>query len=240
MPWRVKRAWLPSLLVVAALGAAVVLALRATTAPTAVAMPPQSSAEEEESSDEEPSTLPLAPAAAGDLPPGHPPIGPAGNDLDPAATDEPAALRWKAPAAWEKVPNPNAMRLATYKVPRASGDAADAELAVSRAGGDTKANVNRWIAQFEPPRGGEPRTFATTERQEEMVRGLRVTKVHVSGTYLGGMGPDSAKRDGWALLGAIVETKGQPYFFKLTGPEKTVSAAQAAFNAMIGGVTPGE
>jgi len=37
---------------------------------------------------------------------------------------------------------------------------------------------------------------------------------------------------------AIVETAGEHYFFKMTGPSATVKAAQKPFEAMIDGVAP--
>jgi hypothetical protein len=42
----------------------------------------------------------------------------------------------------------------------------------------------------------------------------------------------------WTLLGAIVETSGSPYFFKMTGPQATVRAAHVAFDRLIESVTP--
>ena len=114
--------------------------------------------------------------------------------------NEPPALAWKAPAAWAPAPNPNAMRLATYKVPRAGSDKDDTELVVARAGGDIASNIARWAGQFEG--AGVPKETTKT------VRDLKVTIVSIEGTYQGGMGPSSGAHEGWALLGAIVETKG--------------------------------
>jgi hypothetical protein len=122
------------------------------------------------------------------------------------------------------------MRKATYKIKRAEGDPEDAEMSVSQAGGSIDANVERWVKQFEPKAGAEPR------RSQRAVGDLKVTVVEVQGTFasgMPGMGPGQPKT-GWALLGAIVETpSGQPWFFKLTGPEKTVTAAKAAFDKLI-------
>jgi hypothetical protein len=62
-----------------------------------------------------------------------------------------------------------------------------------------------------------------------------VTTVDVAGTYASGMmmGPATPK-PGWRLLGAIVE--GGPegaVFFKLTGPARTVAAAQKDFRRLL-------
>ena len=49
--------------------------------------------------------------------------------------------------------------------------------------------------------------------------------------------PAAGPKDGYALLGAIVETV-TPTFFKLTGPEKTVNAAKADFDKFIDSLRP--
>lgn len=168
------------------------------------------------------------------LPPGHPAIGSGkATPSSPRASAEPPAITWKAPAAWTEAPNPSSMRLATYHAPRKLGDDANPELSVSRAGGSTDANIERWIGQFDEA--------GKDTRQEKMVHGLKVTIVEVGGAYLGGaMLPSKggARRPGYRLLGAVVEANGLSYFFKLTGPEASVRAAHAAFEAMIEGVAP--
>jgi len=173
----------------------------------------------------------------GALPPNHPPIGasPGSAPALPPSGDEAAAIAWKAPDAWQTAPNPSTMRLATYKIPAAKGDADGAELAISRAGGAKEANIQRWIGQFDEA--------GKDSRVEKTVRGMKITIVDVGGTYLGGgmmgaPGAGSGPKKGWALLGAIVETPGMPYFFKMTGPATTVRAARPAFDKMIDGIAP--
>ncbi|HTQ48639.1 MAG TPA: hypothetical protein VMI75_38040 [Polyangiaceae bacterium] len=180
-----------------------------------------------------PASEPADTATAG-LPPGHPPIG--GTSAThhgmqgSAQSDEPPALTWTVPAAWRAMPNPNALRVATYRV---SADESDpTEVTVSRAGGSTEDNVQRWIAQFDHP-AGETRT-------QRDVGGVSVTVVEVSGTYKGNgmMAPGRApKVDGWTLVGAIAAPGGTPYFFKMTGPAARVRAARPAFDAMIASLT---
>jgi hypothetical protein len=162
------------------------------------------------------------------LPPNHPPIG--SMSVAPSADPgEPPAITWQAPNDWKPQPNANPMRIATYRI------ADGAELTVVRAGGSADANVERWIAQFDAP--------PTTDRTERTVQGLKVTVVRIAGTYAGGggMGPAAAAAEphpGWAMLAAIVETPGTPYFFKLLGPAKQVDRARAAFDRMLGGIAP--
>lgn len=145
--------------------------------------------------------------------------------------DEAGAIVWAAPAAWPEAPNPSVMRLATYRVPHAKGDADDAELSVARAGGADQANIDRWMGQF-TQQAGAPR------RADRTAGGLRVAVVSIEGTYEGGMGASSTPHPGWAMLAAIVDTPGLHYFFKLTGPAATVRASRPAFEAMLDSVRP--
>jgi hypothetical protein len=144
-----------------------------------------------------------------------------------------AGLSWKPPANWTAEPPGSPMRVVTYRIPAATGDAEPGELAVfyfgAGEGGSVDANVDRWTAQFAPESGS-----AKPGRRVETVRGIRVTRVSVEGTYSSGMpgGPKTAKA-GFALLGAIAEGPGGNVFFKLTGPRKTVEAAREAYLAML-------
>jgi hypothetical protein len=175
---------------------------------------------------------PEAPAESDEmtLPPDHPPIG-AGATAPgamPGASDEPPAITWKMPSDWQEAPNPNAMRLATYRIP------GGAEMSVARAGGSTEANIHRWLTQFDDA-GPEA-------REEKPIHGLHVTTVRVAGTYeasamtMGSEAPEA--HPGWALLGAIVETSGPAYFFKLIGPAPAIRSARASFDRLLGSLAP--
>jgi len=177
---------------------------------------------------------PAVPGAGGGggmegLPPGHAPVGggTGGMGGDPGgAPAGPAALAWEAPKTWKSMPNPSAMRRATYQIPRAAGDPEDADLSVMEAGGGVDANVERWAGQFE---GGKD----TLKKTSKTVSGFKVTIVDVTGTF-GGMGGGTGGKPSWALLGAIVETTGGSlWFFKMTGPAKTVAAARPDFDKFV-------
>jgi len=151
-----------------------------------------------------------------------------GRSAAPSAPAGPTDLAWDAPAAWQKSDNPSSMRKATYKIPKAPGDPEDAELSVSQAGGTVEMNVKRWEAQFDEKRG-------ETQRDPRTIGDLKVTVIEVHGKFTGsGMpgAPPGPAKPGYALLGAIVETR-PPHFFKLTGPEKTVLAAKPDFDKMV-------
>ncbi len=142
-------------------------------------------------------------------------------------------LSWKPPAGWTAEAPSSPMRVVTYRVPAASGDGEPGELGVfffgTGEGGSVDANVDRWIAQFAPESGS-----AKPARRVESVKGIRVSRVSVEGTYTSGMpgGPKTPKT-GFALLGAIAEGPGGNVFFKLTGPRKTVQKAASQFDALV-------
>ncbi len=155
--------------------------------------------------------------------------------LRPASAQAPGAataggVGWTVPSTWaqERV---SSMRVATYKVPGSTPDAAG-ECAVfffgPGQGGSVDANLERWSRQFE----GSPKP----ERSERRVNDLPVTVVRLAGTYLAPGGPmmqSQGKRPGYRLLGAIVQAPEGLVFFKLTGPAATIGAAERGFEALV-------
>lgn len=156
-----------------------------------------------------------------------------------ARAEEAGGLKWTAPTEWT-VQGERPMRVATYSIPAAKGDTESAELAVfyfgEGKGGGVEANVKRWVSQFQKTDGSSVEKDAKTKK--ETLAGFPVTMVDVKGTYAGGgpmMGPSTPK-PGFRLIGAIVEGPGGAVFFKLTGPEKTVSGAEKTFRKMLEGL----
>jgi hypothetical protein len=167
------------------------------------------------------------------LPPNHPPIpstvSPHGVHGGGSAlvAEEAPAIAWTVPSGWQMSPNPNAMRIATYH------PSPSTEVSVSRAGGTTEANIQRWIGQFDDA--------GKDTRAEMTVHGIKVDVVEVSGTYVGGgmaAGPAAERHTGWSLLGAVVETSGSHYFVKMLGPTEEVRAARASFDTLLGSIVP--
>jgi hypothetical protein len=155
----------------------------------------------------------------------------------PRAGQAAGGVGWTAPASWE-VQSDRPMRVATYHIPPARGDTEHAELAVfyfgAGQGGAVETNLKRWVAQFHKP-DGSPIPEAEARPRQETLAGLPVTTLDVRGTYIGGgpmMGPSSPK-PGSRLLGAIVEGPEGPLFFKLTGPERTVTGAEKGFRKLL-------
>jgi hypothetical protein len=98
-----------------------------------------------------------------------------------------------------------------------------------------EANIDRWIGQIQQADGSSTKDRA--KRTTQTINGLAVTLVDVSGTYVAEMRPggsDHFNKPGFRLRAAVVETPRGPYYVKMTGPVKTMGAADAAFAAFLG------
>ncbi|HYP90675.1 MAG TPA: hypothetical protein VEQ59_21035 [Polyangiaceae bacterium] len=156
-----------------------------------------------------------------------------------SAQQEPLHVTWVDPPAFKRVPPSNPMRKASFVVPRAGGDAEDGELTVfyfgPSQGGSIDANVERWVKQFGDVKPSD------VKRADREANGLRQHTVELeSGTFSGGMGmgPKAQAKPDYGLLGGIVEAPSGAYFFKLTGPSKTVKQARADFYKLLDSVKP--
>jgi hypothetical protein len=95
-----------------------------------------------------------------------------------------AGLSFTTPAGWRQSPSNSPMRVAEFTLPRAAGDAEDAQLIVyyfGGQGGSIDANIERWVGQMQQA-DGQP-SSAVAKRETRKVNGLTLTLVDVSGTY---------------------------------------------------------
>ena len=180
----------------------------------------------------QPSAAGEPPAAGASVPPsGMPDAGGSspGADVTPEAALASSGIQWKTPSSWREG-GPRSMRLATYFVggpdPETTGECAVFHFGPGMGGG-VDDNIERWVGQFE----GTPNYV----RRVTSVRGLKVTRVEIAGTFLA---PDSemqsqGKRAGWKLLGAIVEGPQGAVFFKFTGPAAVITGATKDFDALL-------
>lgn len=146
-------------------------------------------------------------------------------------------LKFTAPPTWVVQTPSSSMRKAQYLLPRVAGDPEDAEMVVyyfQGQGGSVQANVDRWLGQFTKPDGTPASDSAKVSRKES--HGIPLTIVDVSGTYVASMGPMQAEakpKQNFRLLAAVAEPSSGPWFFKLTGPAKTVGKWEASFHTFL-------
>ncbi len=149
-------------------------------------------------------------------------------------------LLFDPPQGWIAEDAPSPMRVAQFTLPKADGDAEDAELVVfyfGGGGGTVEANLERWTNQMLQPDGRASADVATTT--SFLVDELPVTMLDVPGTFSAEVRPGSGMRyhkPGFRMTAAVVETPAGPYFFKLTGPHRTVERWTDPFAALLGSV----
>ena len=140
-----------------------------------------------------------------------------------------ADLTFKTPAPWKVVPPSSPMRAGTVQF---TIEGAEKPLEAifyyfgAGQGGDTEANITRWLGQFE----GTP-----TSKREELTAGdKKIALVIADGTYLDGppFGGTKTPRPDYTLLGSIVPAGDANVFIKLTGPKADVAKALEAFKAL--------
>ena len=149
-----------------------------------------------------------------------------------------AQLNFTAPSTWQTRPAASTMRVAEFVVPKAPGDSEDAELIVyffgAAAGGSADANIDRWIGQMQQPDGSASKDKA--RRDAQTINGLKVSMVDLTGTYVAEVRPGATERynkPNFRLRAAVVETPRGPYYIKMTGPAKTMDAADADFKKFL-------
>jgi hypothetical protein len=154
---------------------------------------------------------------------------------EPSRTIDAGGLTFQAPASWKSSQPSSVMRRAVLKVEPVPGDDDPAELVVFAfpgGAGTVEANIKRWQSQFKDPDGNPPKIESKTVKGKN----VEVTRVETSGHYfpsqLPGQ-PKQADKPNYRLLGAIVQSGTTGYFFKMTGPDKTMRAARAAFDELI-------
>lgn len=160
--------------------------------------------------------------------------------LVPAAVTTQGSLQFDAPLDWVRIDTSFPLRVAQFGLPRMPGDSEDAELVVYYFGaesGSVEANLERWTNQMLQPDERPSSDVATTTNFD--VAGMSVTVLDVPGIYSAEVQPGSGMRyykRGFRLKAAVVETSIGPYFFKLTGPGRTVTERESEFNTLLSSV----
>jgi len=150
------------------------------------------------------------------------------NSLLFAEKVEVAGYSFSSPSNWVSSKPTSKMRKAQFNVPGKDGK--DAEVAFFHFGGGgaggVKANVDRWMGQFESPKDKDIKNTVIGE--------IPVTYAQAHGTFLSGraFGPKTPK-PGYALLAAIISGKNGAIFIKMTGPKETVEGEVSNMKQMV-------
>ncbi len=155
-------------------------------------------------------------------------------------TVELAGMKSTTPADWKEEAPSNTMRLTQFKLPKAEGDAADAELAIfffkGGGAGGLEANLKRQTAKFEPATGKEK--VEETIDKEFKVGTLKAIYQDVKGTFLSKSAPFDpnakvTKKEAFRQIYVVFETKDGQYYMTLIGGEKSVEKNKKGFDEFL-------
>lgn len=140
----------------------------------------------------------------------------------PSAPTAAASFTFEAPSDWISSPPSGSMRIAQWTLP---GEAGPAEAVVFHfaGGGGTQANLERWAGQV--PVEGEANPLESAILFEGMAGPYRTASV------------DKAN-DEVRIIATVIETEGDPWFFKLTGPPTTLGAHLPAYKEALATFRP--
>lgn len=129
-------------------------------------------------------------------------------------------FEWETPEGWEDKVPPGTMREADFRL----SSNPDVECYLSVVQGGIAANVLRWRKQM----GLEPvPPSAVASLPQQPFLGQRGIFVDLEGTFAG-MG-ESAPREGYRLLGLLVEEPGRTVTLKMIGPADAVAGERDRF-----------
>jgi hypothetical protein len=146
-------------------------------------------------------------------------------------------LKSAAPSSWKEEAPANQMRLAQFSLPKAKGDANDAEIVIFKAlGGSAADNVARWKGQFTPPEGKAIDDVSKVTQIK--IAGRDATQLDVHGTYLYKKRPfdpneKGEQRPDYRLIGIQFAGPDNVYHIRLLGPAKTVEHYKEGFDEWL-------
>lgn len=146
------------------------------------------------------------------------------------------AVTMTVPANWKTVQPRSRIIEHEFQAPK-EGDTVS-RITIMAAGGSIDANVERWLGQFTQPDGKATKEVAKVEKRE--IGSYEVTMVDISGTMSESMGGGpfapgkTVKREGYRMLGAIIDTKDKGLqFIKLTGAAELVEQQKKEFTEFV-------
>lgn len=158
-------------------------------------------------------------------------------DAPPQKIDA-GGLTFEAPGTWKSSRPRSTMRRAQLTVEPVAGDNEPAELVVFAfpgGGGSVEDNIKRWQSGFKDENGNLPKV------ESKVVKGknVDVTRVETAGRYVAPVFPGSPEvnnKPNFRLLGGIIQAGGNGYYLKMVGPDKTMTAARPAFDALLASI----
>jgi hypothetical protein len=140
-------------------------------------------------------------------------------------------LKMAVPTEWVHTPGAGPMRKAEFTLPGPGGDVALVVYRFEGGAGSAEQNIERWKGQMTLADGTQPETIALE------ANGLKLSGVDLRGRFAGQSMPGAPPQppvDDARLLAVAIEGSGDPYYFKLVGPAKTIDVWAAAWTELLG------
>lgn len=147
-------------------------------------------------------------------------------------------LQLQTPADWKKQKPRSRMTQYEFSAPaKAKEGEKTARITITQAGGSIPANIDRWKGQF----ANADTDKTKLEKFEAAKQTIHVLDIQGDFNESMGGGPFApgkiVKREGYRMIGAIVETKGLgTYFVKMTGPQEVVKKLADDMKKMLKGL----
>lgn len=155
-----------------------------------------------------------------------------------AADFELAGMKSKVPSGWKEEQPSSNMRMGQFKLPKAEGDAEDAEIALfyfKGGSGGVDANLKRQLAKFKTPDG---KTEPENKVEKIKVGTIEATYQDVKGTFLSKFPPFApnakiTEKADWRQLYVVFANDSGEYYLTLLGPAKTVEKHKKDFDEWL-------
>jgi hypothetical protein len=149
-----------------------------------------------------------------------------------------AGMKSKTPDGWKEEPTTSEMRLAQFKLPKAEGDAEDAQLIIyyfKGGSGTAEQNMQRQFAKFKPAEGKDKPDVKVDKIK---VGAHEAPYQDITGTYLMKKRPFDPADKGvempnYRQLYVPLSTDKGDYYPTLIGPAKTVEKHKKAFEEFL-------
>lgn len=141
-----------------------------------------------------------------------------------------ADLTFEFGEPWIRQQASSSMRAAQLLYDHENEDLEDIEVGVFHMGGTVRANLDRWIGQFEGTPESDEKTEKLGDREVIFFTATGTFLQSTGGPFAGG--PKTPLKD-HMMLGAIMPAGDRLAFFKLTGPKASVEAMKADFEALV-------
>ncbi|WDQ18800.1 hypothetical protein [Rhodopirellula sp. P2] len=156
----------------------------------------------------------------------------------PVTVDVFGAGSLEVPASFKKTTPRSRIIEHEFSIQEGEGDdAPSARMTMMAAGGDVKANLERWKNQF----SGSDKKIGESEEKKQGDWQTHVIEISGNFSETMGGGPFSGgrvvKREDYGMLGAIlVHPEGRKYFVKMIGPRTLIESNRDAFKKMIASI----